>query len=226
MTGVQSEPPSNSTESTSKETPKTDSKESSAAQKKNLNTKSNVTADNKGPKDEVMQSKFSRVDEFLQQKVEKKKSTKSTPLSEMSVLGEEWYDSDPGFNEEKLPKPGTEDDRWFERLTKSLSVPGSNEIMFACRQCTKLQCGRRADIRRHWHYYCKKNPIHAFDCILCKPRKNTFYGKSNVIIHLQTDHTLKGEYLCLKCFSLFPKVEDLNNHSPGCKHLKKNTKES
>ena len=87
-----------------------------------------------------------KVDMYMKQHAEKSKSGKNTlgtqNTTRISKQDDDWYDSNPYFNNEKLPHPGTESDDWFEHLAKAVQVPSSNNIMFKCQKCTKSGCTR------------------------------------------------------------------------------------
>ena len=140
-----------------------------------------------------------KVETYMKQHAEKSMSGKNAPgtqnTTRVSTQDNDWYDSDPDFNNEKLPHPSTENDDWFERLAKAVQVPGSNNIVFKCRKCTKSSCTRRADLRCHWQQYCPVNKMHVYECAHCKPTKYILYGKSNLLLHLQTKHSLSGEHM-------------------------------
>ena len=102
--------------------------------KKKQLSKTSETCDEQIPKADPTHPK---VESYMKQRTEKTKIGKNTPVTQNpNRVDDDWYDSDPDFNNEKLPHPGTESDEWFEHLAKSVQVPGSSNIIFKCRKCT------------------------------------------------------------------------------------------
>ena len=111
--------------------------------KKKQLSKTTETCDEQIPKADETHPK---VESYMKQHAEKTKIGKNAPVTQNpNQVDDDWYDSDPDFNNEKLSHPGTESDEWFERLAKSVQVPGSSNIIFKCHKCTKSGCTRRAD---------------------------------------------------------------------------------
>ena len=80
-------------------------------------------------------------------------------------------------------------------------------------------CTCKADVKRHWKQSCEANPNPEITCHHClaKEEKVTLRGESNLVVHVQNVHSLKGDYICLKCHSLFTQQTLRDKHIPVCK---------
>ena len=137
-------------------------------------------------------------------------------------------DSDEEFHCKPLPIPGKESDDFYDDLVKNVEVETMGKkgkelrIVFVCKMCATT-CGRKTDVKRHWKQSCAGNPDKEIICRHCqiKNEKNSPRGESNLIVHLQQVHELKGDFICLKCQALFSNLTLRDKHTSGCKGLKK-----
>ena len=128
-------------------------------------------------------------------------------------------DSDTEFNALPLPTPGAESHEFYDALVKTKQLEGG-KVLFICRKCSRTAT-RKADVKRHWKSTCPKNPFPEIHCRHCLPlTKHSVRGKSNLVCHLQSQHSLVGEHVCLRCQSLFTDVKFLQKHNDKCKSEK------
>ena len=123
---------------------------------------------------------------------------------------------DDDFDSQPLPEPGTESHDFFDNLVKAEETKGG-KIIFICKKCATTAT-RKSDVKRHWNRACPKNPCHEIRCKHC-PTEKKFYvrGHSKLVVHLQTDHNLVGDYVCLGCQALFGENDLLEKHVDKCK---------
>ena len=154
------------------------------------------------PQSKTVQKKV----EPVQKKVDKIKIEKNDKTFEATSSDEE-------FQNAPLPEPGKEDNQFYSNLTKDVHV-NDGTVRFVCRMCLSTFT-RRADVKRHWKNTCPSNPFPEITCRHCLPKKVIFRGVSSLIAHIFT-HGLKGEYVCLRCHTLFQTEAHRDQHLDIC----------
>ena len=96
---------------------------------------------------------------------------------------------------------------------------------FVCNAC-KRGFGTKWDVNRHYAK-CLKNPQRKITCKQCSVQ-----GKSvdvagteeGLVLHLQDEHNLRGDWLCENCHRLSQSEKRLENHLTKCKRGKRVSK--
>ena len=112
-----------------------------------------------------------------------------------------------------IPEPGTETEAFYKSLV--VEEGEGKTRSFLCQRCD-THFTRKGDVKRHWHKSCVHNIYRDIQCKICSDQYFS-KGKSNLIAHLMKVHKFVGEYVCLKCHSLYTKNEELSAHVAACK---------
>ena len=97
---------------------------------------------------------------------------------------------------------------------------------FKCPFCTK-GFGSSYD-QNHHQVKCLQNPNRAITCKKCLEKGSTIDvsgAEAGLVLHLQTEHRLKGDWLCLLCHKLYITEKRFDTHSDKCKKARGKTKE-
>ena len=126
-------------------------------------------------------------------------------------------ESDEEFRSRPLPIPGDEDDDFYDDLVKNIQTD-DEKIIFVCKMCSTT-CTHKADVKRHWKQSCEANPNPEITCLHClvKEEKVMLRGESNLVVQVQNVHSLKGDYICLKCHLLLTQQTLRDKHISVCK---------
>ena len=122
-------------------------------------------------------------------------------------------DSDKEFNAKALPNPDNEPQQFFLDLVREVNLDTGKK--FLCRMC-RNSFTRRNDVKRHWKGSCLENPYREIQCKLCTDTRLVLRGQSNLIIHVMQRHGQRGDFICLKCHTLFSDETSLSKHTDVC----------
>ena len=88
-----------------------------------------------------------------------------------------------------------------------------------CRHCSK-GFGSSYDQNRH-EAKCQLNPNRAITCKKClKKGTPVDITEQGLVLHLQDQHNLKGDWLCVYCRKLYMKEKSFDNDFEKCKKLR------
>ena len=98
---------------------------------------------------------------------------------------------------------------------------GHDYKKFKCSFCAK-GFGSNFDSHRH-KVKCLQNPNRAITCKKCFEQGSTVDvagAESGLVQHLQQEHNLKGEWLCIYCHKLYVSEKRFDSHVEKCKKLR------
>ena len=100
-------------------------------------------------------------------------------------------------------------------------VASHNLKKFKCDFCLK-GFGSKFDKQRH-HLKCQQNPNRAITCKKCLEKQITLDvtgAEDGLVIHIQKEHGMKGDWLCLYCHRLYVTEKNFDKHVDKCKKVR------